>query len=261
MHSIQDLRVLVTRPRSQANEFAHMLRSKGAIPIHFPVIKIAPLVDPSNLDAALLQLHLYDWLVLTSTNGVEAVGERLAFLGINTLPDGVRVAAIGPKTARALEERGIVPDIVPVEYIAEAILPRLGELRGKRVLLARADIARKTLVDGIRARGGRADDISAYRTTLAKIDEDGLREIHAGLDVVTFTSSSTVTNFIRLMEASGLDCKKLPGDPLFACIGPITARTVKEHQVPVGVVAKEYTTEGLLAAIESIEFSRKAELI
>ncbi len=104
-------------------------------------------------------------------------------------------------------------------------------------------------------------DISAYRTTPAKIDEDGLLEIHAGLDVVTFTSSSTVTNFIHLMKVSGLDYKKLPGDPLFACIGPITARTVKEHQVPVGVVAKNYTTEGLLAAIESIEFSRKAELI
>jgi uroporphyrinogen-III synthase len=103
MHSIQDLRILVTRPRNQANAFARMLRSKGAIPIHFPVIEIAPLVDHSRLDAALLQLHLYDWLVLTSTNGVEAVGERLALLGINTLPGGVRVAAIGPHAPISLE--------------------------------------------------------------------------------------------------------------------------------------------------------------
>ena len=261
MHSLQDLRVLVTRPRNQAHEFAHMLRSRGAIPIHFPVIEIAPMTDPSILDRALLHLHLYDWLVLTSTNGVEAVGQRLELLGINSLPVGIRVAAIGLKTASALEERGIMPDLVPDEYIAEAILPGLGDLPGKRVLLARADIARKTLVERIRAGGARADDISAYKTVPAKIDENGLLEIQAGLDLVTFTSSSTVTNFIHLMKVSNLNYKKLPGDPLFACIGPITAKTARQHQIPVAVMAKDYTAEGLIAAIDSIDFSRKAELI
>lgn len=259
MSSLHDLRILVTRPRNQTTEFANLLRSRGAVPICIPVIKIASLSDTSLLDAALMNLKKYDWLVLTSANGVEAMFERLQILGLNTAPEEVRVAAIGPKTAQALEDHGIAPDVVPAEYIAEAILPELGDLKGKRVLLARADIARKTLAEGIRAGGGLADDISAYRTITAEVDETALSELKTGLDVVTFTSSSTVTSFIELIKASDLDYQNLPGNPAFTCIGPITAKTAEENQIPVATVAEVYTTEGLIEAIESLCLSRKAE--
>lgn len=253
MPDLHGLRVLITRPRNQTHAFAALLRGRGAIAICFPVIEISPLGDYAELDAALARLQSYDWLVFTSVNGATAVCERMANLGIKSPPESLRIAAIGPKTAKVLEQRGIMPDLVPEEYVAEAILPRLGELRGRRVLLARADIGRTNLAEGIRAMGGRADDISVYQTIPAQMDLQGLREIRAGLDIVTFTSASTVTNFIHLTRLAGLDSRNLPGKPLFACIGPISAMKAKEHQLPVAAVAREYTVEGLISAIEALD--------
>jgi uroporphyrinogen-III synthase len=244
-------RVLITRPLDQAGEFAAALRAAGARPVLFPVIEIAPLEDTSALDIALAGLDGYDWLVLTSVNGVEAVWERLAALGIEGIPPTVRLAAIGPQTCASLAARGAAPHFVPDEYVAEAILPGLGDLRGRRVLLPRADLARPDLALAIHAAGGVADEIAAYRTLPAQADPQGLAALREGMEVVTFTSSSTVRNFAALARSAGLDPLDLPGSPLFACIGPITAGTARSEGFPVGLVADEYTTAGLIRALQA----------
>lgn len=253
MSDLRGKRVVITRPREQAEDFARLLRDAGAQVIFFPTIRIQPAVDPSRLDRALRELDCYHWLVLTSVNGVQAVWQRLEALGIGELPPGLRVAAIGPQTAAALEQRGVHPDFVPGEYIAEAILPGLGDLRGKRVLLARAEQARRALSEAITHLGGQADEVTAYHTVPAEPDPHTIEELRAGVDIITFTSSSTVRSFCALVEAAGLDPLHLPGNPLVACIGPITAGTACELGLPVQVVAQEYTTAGLVRALLEVE--------
>ncbi len=246
-------KILVTRPRRQAPEFENALRQAGAEPVSFPVIEIRPLEDTSCLDEALSKLSQYHWLVMTSVNGVEAVWNRLEALGIEGLPAGLRVAAIGPQTALALVMRGVKPDFIPDEYVAEAILPGLGDLTDRWVLLPRADIARPDLAQAIQKAGGIAHEISAYRTLPAHPDPTGLAALKSGVDVITFTSSSTVRNFLSLLQAEGLDASQLPGQPIYACIGPITAGTARENGLQVDVVAVEYTTTGLLDALHNFE--------
>lgn len=261
MDDLKDLRIVVTRPRGQAEEFAGRLRKRGASAICFPVIQIAPLEDPAELDAALKQIASYDWLIMTSVNGVEAVWERFSALGISPALDGVQVAAIGPKTAAALERRGTPPAFVPEEYVAEAILPGLGELNRRRFLLARADLARPALATAIRDAGGVVDDLVAYRTRPEQPDRKALGEIAAGVDYVSFASPSTIDHFVRVMQQNGLDPHSLPGDPVIACIGPITAAVAEKAGLRVGIVPDSYTTEGLIEAMAAFNRSVKAELI
>src|SRR5688500_9925531 len=172
-------RVLVTRPRAQADSFVEGLRTAGVEPIYFPVIEIRSIEDNSELDQALVQINKYDWIVFTSVNGVEVVFDRLE--KYSSLP---HVAAIGPKTAEALKARGITPDFVPEEYVAEAILPGLGDLRGKWILLPRAEIARKALPEAIFKAGGMPHEISVYKTLPAYPSAEGLAALQSGVDVL-----------------------------------------------------------------------------
>jgi uroporphyrinogen III methyltransferase/synthase len=261
MDDLRDLRIVITRPRSQAEGFAGRLRKRGASVIYFPVIRIAPLEDTTELDAALQQIESYDWLIMTSVNGVEAVWERFSALGISPVLEGVQVAAIGPKTAAALERRGVTPGFVPDEYVAEAILPGLGELNRQRFLLTRADLARPALATSIRDAGGVVDDLNAYRTVPELPDREALGEIMVGVDCVTFTSSSTVDNFVRLIRQESLDPHSLPGDPVIACIGPITAATAEEAGLRVGIVPDSYTTGALVEAIAAFNLSMEVDVI
>jgi len=241
-------RILVTRPRTQADSFVEGLRNAGFEPIYFPVIEIQSIEDNSELDQALVQINKYDWVVFTSVNGVDLVFDRLETY--SSLP---RVAAIGPKTAQALKARGVTPDFVPEEYIAEAILPGLGDLRGKWVLLPRAEIARKALPEAILNAGGIAHEIAVYKTLPTQPDTEGLIALKTGVDVVTFTSASSVENFVAMMRQNKLDLLNLPNNPLFACIGPITEQAAREEGLVNLVVAKEHTTEGLIEAISKLE--------
>ena len=251
MDKLADKRILVTRPKIQSGEFIQLLEAEGAVPICFPVIEISPLTDSRELDQALLSLADYNWLVLTSVNGVEAVWNRLDALNIQHLPSALKTACIGPKTAAALAENGVEADFVPSEYVAEAILPGLGELKGLKVLLTRADIARPDLPIAIRAGGGTAEDICAYRTLPAETERDGLAQIAAGLDILTFTSPSTVENFCQIMVDEGFDPLALPGNPEVICIGPITARAARNKGFQVSAIPEDYTIEGLLHAIKA----------
>jgi uroporphyrinogen-III synthase len=251
MSELQGKRVVITRPRHQTAEFAAALQEAGAQVVLFPVIEIGPVEDTTALDHALLKLHCYDWLILTSVNGVDALWERMNELKLEKVPVGVRVAAIGPKTAEALQEHGVVPEFVPPEYVAEAIVPGLGDLRGRWALLPRADLARPALAEAICDAGGVAHEIASYHTLPAAPDPQGLQALRSGVDVLTFTSSSTVRNFVSLTTAAGMDPLHLPGDPLVACIGPITAATARQSGFEVSLVAEEYTTQGLLEALKT----------
>jgi uroporphyrinogen-III synthase len=244
-------RILITRPKEQAAEFSTALKKAGAVPINFPVIEIKPIHDSGALDKALEKLDCYDWLVLTSVNGVKVIFERMEALKFKGFPPGLRIAAIGPKTAEALQKHHLRVDFFPQEYVAEAILPGLGELIGKWVLLLRADKARQALPDAIERAGGIAHEISVYSTLPAQFDPIPLENLRNGLDFVTFTSSSTVLNFLQITKSAGIDPYHLPGNPVFACIGPITAQTARKEGFEVAIVAEAYTTQGLLQAMLS----------
>jgi len=243
-------RILITRPRAQADEFAAKLRSAGFEPIFFPVIEIQPVENNVALERALSKLNCYEWIVFTSVNAVEVVFDQFPSIDWS---EAVKVATIGPKTAEALKTRGVNPDFVPQEYVAEAILPGLGDLLGKWVLLPRAEIARKALPEAILNAGGVPHEITVYKTRPAQPNLEGLEALYAGVDVITLTSPSTVQNFIAIAQQNGLNPLRLPNNPLFACIGPITEQAAKEAGLPNVAVAKEYTTDGLLAVLKNLE--------
>ena len=260
------MKVIITRPHSQANDLADKLRSAGFEPIFFPVIEIQPIENNLALDRALKKLNCYEWVVFTSVNAVEVVfdhwlsvietqrnGEKTISLSPLDSVAHPRFAAIGPKTAEALRIRGITPDFVPEEYVAEAILPGLGHLVGKWVLLPRAELARKALPEAIFNAGGIPHEVSVYKTLPTQPDPDGLAALNSGVDVITLTSSSTVQNFIAIVKRQGLDPLNLPNDPLFACIGPITEQAAREEGLLNLAVAKEYTTDGLMEVITKME--------
>lgn len=249
MSELKDLRIVITRPEKQAQSFREKLDQLGAETILIPAIKISFPEDNFRLDKALGKLDCYEWLILTSVNGVKAVWQRLQSLGVSNLPEQLQVAAIGPKTAEELIKRGVQPDFVPEEYIAEAILPGLGDINGNWVLLARAKQARPALARLIQDAGGFAHEITAYDTVPGHLSEGAVEELKRGVDVLTFTSSSTVNNFISLAEEAGLDPGNITGDPLVACIGPITAETAQEKGFEVDVIAEDYTIEGLTSSL------------
>ena len=259
-------RILITRPLAQAHDFGEKLRAAGFEPIFFPVIEIQPIENNVALERALAKLECYDWLVVTSVNAVDVVfdylriaaetpghGENAFSLSLRDPLANLRVATIGPKTAEALKTRGIIPDFVPDEYVAESILPGLGDLSGKWVLLPRAEIARKALPEAICEAGGIPHEIAVYKTLPAVPNPEGLAALKAGVDIVTLTSPSTVHNFVAIARQNELDPLSLPGNPLFACIGPITEQAAREEGLVNLVTANEYTTEGLIAVISNKE--------
>jgi uroporphyrinogen-III synthase len=246
------MRVLITRPRKQASAFADALQKIGLEPVFFPTIEIKPVADNTCLDGALSQLDSYDWLILTSGNAAAMILKRMADLGIDSPPKDLRVAAIGPKTAARLKAKGIQPDFVPNQYVAEAILPGLGDLRDRWVLLPMADIAHDTLPDAIQNVGGNVHRVTAYHTLPAELDTEGFSALEAGVDIITFTSGSTARNFCTLVGNAGLNPLQLPGEPKIACIGPKTEREASELGFKVDIVAESHTTDGLITAIQSL---------
>lgn len=230
-------RIVITRPQADAERLAARLRALGAEPIVAPAIEIE-FTDPPELDAALARLHEYHWIVFTSRNGVDAVLRRPSGRALKpgTPHPTPRIAAIGPATAGALRRHGVEPDLVPDRYVAEAVLEALGDVKGLKVLLPRADIARKALPEGLSARGAEVHEIAAYRTGGAA-PQASLGPV----DAVTFTSSSTVRGF--------LENGPVPEGAKVICIGPITAATAQEYGLEVTAVADEYTEDGLVAAL------------
>lgn len=248
-YPLSTMKVLITRPRAQADDFAEKLQGAGFEPVYFPVIEIQPIKNNIALERALEKLNIYEWVVFTSVNAVETVLN----LYVPSVFSVVKIAAIGPKTADALRKRGVEPDFIPNEYIGEAILSGLGDVKGKWILLPRAEIAREELPKAISKASGIAHEIIVYRTLPAEIDLNGLNVLKSGVDIITFTSASTAENFFAICTQNGLDPLNLPNNPIFACIGPITGQAAREAGIQNIVVAKEYTTDGLLEAITKLE--------
>jgi uroporphyrinogen III methyltransferase/synthase len=243
-------RVLVTRTRQQAGALSLRLRALGAAALELPTIRIVPPDDWAPLDSAIAGLSRTDWIVFTSANGVGFFWERLRAAGLDARTlHGVRVAAIGPATAAELEAHGLLADYVPGEYVAEAVAAGLGDVRGLRVLLPRADIARPALATLLRQGGAEVVEAPAYRTLRPEMDPGELRELLSGITVATFTSSSTVRNLAEMAQEAGLDLPAALERTLVACIGPVTAETAREVGLAVHLVAEEYTIDGLVEAL------------
>ncbi|MFZ6003463.1 MAG: uroporphyrinogen-III C-methyltransferase [Actinomycetota bacterium] len=238
-------RVIVTRTRQQASQLAASLRELGAEPIEVPVIEIAAPVDGgAALRAAAKSLSSYDWVVVASPNGAGRLLAAIEEVGLDARSFGsAKVAAIGPGTASTLASNGLRADLVPRPYVAEALLEALGRPAegASRILIARAEVGRDVLPDGLRARGWDVDVVHAYRTVAAKIT-DVQRTAVRDADIITFTSSSTVERFLEAFGAAAVP-------PVVACVGPVTAATARDHGLHVDIEADVHTIDGLVAAL------------
>ena len=250
-------RIVVTRAANQADELDDLLRSRGAEPLSYPCIAIAPPADTGPLDAALRGLVAgeFAWLVLTSRNTVAVLAERLKALGL-TLHNArqVSLAAVGTATAEAAgRELGLRAGLIPAESVAEALAAALVERLkpGDRVLLCQADIARSVLADALRAAGADVISVVAYRTVASSggVDLPALLAARQ-VDALTFTSASTVRNLMLRLAAEGGRPADLAG-VCIACLGPITADTAQKLGLTVHVVPVEHTIPALVEALEA----------
>jgi len=243
--------VVITRPEKQADDLAKLLIKEGANPISFPTIKIVPPPSWCELDAAIKNLEGYDWLIFTSANGVAFFFERL-FAKKKDIRDlkGIKICCIGPATAQQVANRGIKVDLVPQKFISEGILESFARtnLKGKKILLARAAEARDVLPEGLKKLGAHVDVATVYVTVNSGKKKNELEDLFKEnqVDVITFTSSSTVYNFNKI-AGSGF---KLPSGVKIACIGPVTAAAAKKAGFPVDIHQEEYTMEGLVDALK-----------
>ncbi|MCW8129003.1 MAG: uroporphyrinogen-III C-methyltransferase [Planctomycetota bacterium] len=255
-------RIVVTRAREQASDLAQTLADLGAEVLTLPVIKIAPPDDPRALAAAAKQLDKFDWVVLTSVNGVDALFDELARQGRDARAFGpCKAASVGPATTARLAEKGIRADLQPPKYVAEEIVASLdarGALapgaKAPRMLLPRADIARSTLPEQLRERGCDVTEVIAYRTVLETAGKEYvLDELAAGrVDAVTFTSASTVRNFAQVLGPERLKAALASARLKCLSIGPVTSAAMNEAGIPLGGEAAEHDIPGLVRLIQSL---------
>lgn len=253
---LHGVRVLVGRARHQAGSLSTQLRKLGADVREIPFIEIRRPRSFKPLDGALRNLPSYDWLILTSVNGVDAMWERMRTLRLTKKSLAhLNIAAIGPATKRAIEKHGTHVDVVPEEYVAESVVKSLRrKVKGKRVLLVRAKVARDVIPRELRNAGARVDVVEAYETVVPASSRSRLRQAFRHTlqrpDVVTFTSSSTVKNFVKLLGARRTKQRpRLLRDTKLASIGPVTSATLRDLELGVDLEANEYTIAGLIAAI------------
>lgn len=230
-------RIVVTRAREQASELSRLLREAGAEPIEVPLIRIEQVPPAENL---ILRLQSADWIVFTSANGLPCLLNQLNALGTDIRALGkAKLAAIGPATAASLQERNLRVDFIPSKFVAESVAEEFPDPTGKRILIARAQIAREALPSLLRKRGAEVDEVAVYRAVMENCELPDLSDV----DAITFTSSSTVHNFRERYPY------KITG-PVVACIGPITAQTAREAGLQVHIQPKQYTIPALVEALK-----------
>ena len=287
---LQGVRILVGRAKHQAGALSTELRKRGAQVLEIPFIEIRKPRSFRPLDSALKSLETYDWLILTSANGVESMWARIEKCGLKlernreghefTRAGGrkrkpassvaesqpLRIAAIGPATKKAIEKLGLHVDVVPKEYVAESVVRSLKrKVKGKRVLLIRAKVARDVIPRELRKAGAHVDVVEAYETV---VPQSSRRRLQAALKdqkrrphVVTFTSSSTVKNFVELLDVQEKRKRQSLLDGVqTSSIGPVTSSTLRQSGLRVDIAAKEFTIPGLVAAIVDELSSRRATL-
>jgi uroporphyrinogen III methyltransferase/synthase len=250
--SLAGKRILITRAREQSGGFAAQLKKRGAEVIEFPTIEMVPPLHWGEVDRAIDRLKSYDWIIFTSANGVDFFWQRLSERSEPPrLPSSLKVCAIGPATADRLKKKRVSVRYIPKEYIAESILEGFEKMfiKGKRILLARAKKARDILPKELRKMGAEVEVVAVYRTVKPRGGSKKLKKLLAEgrIDVIAFTSSSTVNHFAELLKTENL--KKLLKGVTIACIGPVTARTAKEWGWKVQIQPKQYTIPDLSRAI------------
>ncbi len=244
-------RFLITRPRAQAASFAALLQAQGAETICIPTIEIAEPEDWQPCDQALVRLADYDGLILTSANAVDALFERMAVqkLDLRALA-GVELISVGPKTAKALEKRGLKPDLIPQEYRAEGVVAELLAVgvNGKRYLYPRTEIARSLIPDSLSAAGAEVDAPIVYRTIATLGEKEMLRHLLEAeeLDAICFSSSSTFDNLYAMF---GKELQQLQKNTAFFSIGPLTSETIRKHGFKVALEPQNSTLDDLVAAM------------
>lgn len=244
--------ILVTRAQQQAGKLSDALRELGASVIELPVIEIVPPDSYEPLDAALRQLSSYNWLIFTSANTVQVFAERSRLLGVKLASfSNLKTVAIGSATAAAMAEQGINVDLLPDKYVAESVVDVLeNRVRGSRILLARAKVARDVIPGALTNSGAQVDVVDAYQTVVPADSEQRVRELfghgEVAIDAVTFTSSSTVKNLVTLLNQAAV---AIPLRSVKACsIGPVTSATLREHGWEPSIEADQYDISGLVAA-------------
>jgi uroporphyrinogen-III synthase len=246
-------RILVTRAADQASKLSDALRALGAEPVEVPVLEIRPPEDFAPLDAAVRSLAGYDWLIFTSANSVRVFAERAKEQGIVLPPPNpLFVAAVGGATANAAEQTGLKVDLIPKSYVAESLVATLApQIAGKRVLLARAAIARDVIPDALRAAGAEVDVVDAYLNVLPESAPQKLRAALASpIDAVTFTSSSSVTHLAEAARIAGIT---FPFSGVAAIsIGPITSQTLRDNGWPPLAEASRSDIAGLVDAVKTL---------
>jgi uroporphyrinogen-III synthase len=249
-------RILVTRARHQAGQLTASLAALGAEVIEIPAIEIVPPDSFASMDAALGNLDRYQWLILASANAVRAMRDRLAALNLTVAsPSSLKIAAVGPATAQAVEAMGLSVTLTPPEYVAESLASALSDqVSGARVLILRAAVARDVIPDALRAAGAQVDVVEAYRTAVPEESSRLIVELFSGSqplpDAATFTSSSTVINFFRLMQDIGIEHP--PASLRAVSIGPITSQTLRNHGWEPAAEADPHTVQGLVNAVLQI---------
>ncbi len=244
--------VVVTRAREQASDLSRLIREMGGCVYEFPTIAVGPVADDEPIEKAVLGLAAYDWLVFTSVNGVRYFWDKLAKLYLDARAlAGIQVAAIGPATAEELKKRGIIPDFVPEKYVAESIVEGMLALgvAGKRVLIPRAREAREVLPEELAKAGATVEILPVYETTLAQEDPSEILDAleRGALHFLTFTSSSTVHNFFKLVEPE--EISKRRAELKIACIGPVTAKTLSGYGFEPDIQPEDYTIPALAQAL------------
>ncbi|MEK6698398.1 MAG: uroporphyrinogen-III C-methyltransferase [Nitrospirota bacterium] len=251
-------RIVVTRSRDQASVFVEMLIDRGASPIEFPSIDVVPPTSWAELDSALDVVETYQWVIFTSANAVRFFFERLRSRGTDLrILKGVNICAVGPKTAEALEQHGLKADLIPAEFKAEGVLAALGgvQVKGRRFLIPRAKVAREIIPEKLRELGAEVTVATAYENVRPAADVERVKKLFTEkkISAVTFTSSSTVHNFVEMLGQK--EYKSLLNGVTVACIGPVTARTAEEYGMKIDIMPKEYTIPALVEAM--VEFFQK----
>jgi uroporphyrinogen III methyltransferase/synthase len=247
-------RIIVTRAREQASGFLSALSEKGAECLEFPTIKVIPPESWEGLEKSIRDIETYQWLIFTSVNGVKYFFDRLEALGRDVRDlKGVKIAAIGPATAEAVKSKGLRIDLIPEEYRAESVVEafRKEGIQGKRILLPRALEAREVLPQELEKLGAVVDVVEAYRTVKPEEDREAVMALlrQGDIHMVTFTSSSTVSNFMDMFQ--GVPVLEWMEKTAVACIGPVTAKRAEDQGLKVSLVAPEYTIPSFTQAIEA----------
>lgn len=245
-------RIIVTRSRDQASSFAESLIDKGATVVEFPTIDVVPPSSWDELDDAIEAIETYHWLILTSANAVRFFFSRLRGLGRDVrILKGISICAVGPKTAEALMDYGLKADLVPSEFKAEGVIEALSGLgvERKRFLIPRAKVAREIIPERLRELGAEVTVALAYENVMPAADVERVKGLleDRKIDAVTFTSSSTVNNFVEMLSQK--EYKRLLSDVVVACIGPVTAKTAEGFGIKVHIIPTEYTIPSLIEAM------------